>query len=345
MTTQTNRPSGVHLVGSVPLLSAEEVFTTASNALGRRLRRIPDGETGERLNWIGWQIGVFQGNPQFEIVPPEPGAYAGHTRVKLRPGVKPAEINLGPLGYADQAKVSYQEFSRLEREGILPGEVRFQVSLPTPLATITAFIVDADQAAVAPAYEAAMLEEVDQIVSSIPGSQLSIQWDVAMEVALWEGLRNTFLVDIKTGLLEQLVRLGSSVPPGVELGYHLCYGDAGHRHFKEPEDTSNLVNIANTVAAGSGRSINWLHLPVPKDRSDDAYFAPLANLNLHPETELYLGLVHLTDGVAGTQRRIQAARNVVSNFGVATECGFGRRPPESIPELLAIHAEVASPVA
>ena len=39
---------GVHLVGSVPLASAEGVFTTVAAELGERLRRIPDGETGPR---------------------------------------------------------------------------------------------------------------------------------------------------------------------------------------------------------------------------------------------------------------------------------------------------------
>jgi len=29
---------------------------------------------------------------------------------------------------------------------------------------------------------------------------------------------------------------------------------------------------------------------------------------------------------------------------VATECGLGRRPPETIPQLLRIHAEVSAPV-
>jgi hypothetical protein len=37
-------------------------------------------------------------------------------------------------------------------------------------------------------------------------------------------------------------------------------------------------------------------MPVPKGRTDDAYFAPLDNLRLHPETKLYLGLVHRCDG-------------------------------------------------
>src|SRR5262245_54669475 len=41
-------PFGAHLVGSVPLASAEEVFRTLGRDLGDRVRRLPDGETGPR---------------------------------------------------------------------------------------------------------------------------------------------------------------------------------------------------------------------------------------------------------------------------------------------------------
>ena len=69
----------------------------------------------------------------------------------------------------------------------------------------------------------------------------------------------------------------------------------------------------------------------------------LADLALHDETELYLGLVHLTDGVDGTARRIEVAGAVVPVFGVATECGMGRRPPDSVLPLFDVHAAVAAP--
>jgi hypothetical protein len=59
------------------------------------------------------------------------------------------------------------------------------------------------------------------------------------------------------------------------------------------------------------------------------------------ETELCLGLVHYTDGVEGTKRRLEVAKRLVSRFSIATECGFGRRDPGTIPELLRIHAAVA----
>jgi hypothetical protein len=84
---------------------------------------------------------------------------------------------------------------------------------------------------------------------------------------------------------------------------------------------------------------------VPRDRDDVGYFTPLGDLALHDDTELYLGLVHFTDGVEGTERRIAAASKVVSSFGVATECGMGRRPSEQVVPLLDIHAAVSDAVA
>jgi hypothetical protein len=61
-----------------------------------------------------------------------------------------------------------------------------------------------------------------------------------------------------------------------------------------------------------------------------------------PETELILGLVHHTGGIDGTRRRLQTARRHAVDFGIATECGFGRRNPGTIPELLGIHVAAAN---
>ena len=68
------------------------------------------------------------------------------------------------------------------------------------------------------------------------------------------------------------------------------------------------------------------------------------------ETELYLGVVHIRDGVDGARRRIATAKRHAQSFGIATECGMGRRPPErggtedGTRRLLQIHAAVAAPV-
>ena len=96
--------------------------------------------------------------------------------------------------------------------------------------------------------------------------------------------------------------------------------------------------MPNAVSTGVRRPIQFFHLPVPKQRTDDAYFAPLVGLKLRQETELYLGLVH-RDDMAGNAARLAAARRHVRVDGVATECGMARGDPERFPALLEAHAQ------
>jgi hypothetical protein len=331
----------VMLVGSVPLMNSREVFCTAATILGDRIKRIPDGETGDRLGWVGWQFTVFATDPAFDVIPPDTASYAPHPKVRLRSRDTTRDLTIGPLGYARAARDSYAEFVRLRDEGVIPRGCRFQVSLPTPLAPICSFVVPEDQPAVEPFYEKRLLAEVDEICAAIPHESLALQWDVAIEIAIWEGLWPVHFTGVKPAIIKRLVRIADRIHAGVELGFHLCYGDYGHHHFKEPVDTANLVEVANAVTTATRRPINWIHVPVPRDRDDDAYFAPLRNLIRPTETELYLGLIHFTDGATGARRRIAAASRVLADFGIATECGLGRRPPATIPDLLRLHAEVA----
>ena len=55
-------------------------------------------------------------------------------------------------------------------------------------------------------------------------------------------------------------------------------------------------------------------MPAPRGRKDDAYFEPLKKLRLPPATELYLGLVHLTDGVAGARSRVKLRNAIGPNL-------------------------------
>jgi hypothetical protein len=129
----------------------------------------------------------------------------------------------------------------------------------------------------------------------------------------------------------------------VELGFHLCYGDLDAKHFVDPTDATKMVEMANLIVGSVPRSITWMHMPVPIDRSDPAFFAPMANLQLGPETELYLGLVHAQDGVEGTLRRIEAARGSVKDFGIASECGISRgRDPNLALDFIKTYAGAAA---
>ena len=158
---------------------------------------------------------------------------------------------------------------------------------------------------------------------SIPHERIAIQWDVAYEFAILEGVMSCAFADPEAEILDRLVRIADRVPPSMELGYHFCYGNSGHRHFKEPEDAWKLVRLANQIAARLERPLNWMHFPVPRQRFDDDYYLPLAALTLRSETELYLGLVHFTDGVEGTIRQIETASRHCHAFGLATNVAWG----------------------
>ena len=328
-----------HLVGSVPLADTHEVFKSVADSIGECVHAVPDGETGKRSMWLLWQGDILARNPQLESI--ASGDDYSENDVGFRPkkGITAEEIELGSLGYAEAALASYQSFRELKDKGRFADDTRFQVSLPTPLAVSHVFFTPDSVGAMDPIYEQAILREIRTITDAIPADQLAIQWDVAIEIMLLEMQDLPLHFDDRmAGITERLVRMLDSIPVDVEVGMHLCYGDSEHKHFKEPEDTARLVEMSNAVSSGVGRPLNWIHLPVPIDRTDDAYFAPLEGLTLRPETRLYLGLVHLTDGVDGTHKRIETARKFVGEFGIGTECGFGRRDPATIHALLDVHA-------
>jgi methionine synthase II (cobalamin-independent) len=341
----------IHLVGSVPFANSTEVFERVGSLFGSRLYYLPDGETGERLGWMGWLETIFADHPQFEktgeLFSPRDNSKEITNKYRLRAGVDPNEVRFDNLPQVRFAKDSYAEFERLKRAGTISRDVRFQVSLAGPISVIRRFLADeCEQAAVQPAYEQGLIRAVEEMAASIPRDQLAIQWDVASAVfeALERGVptrHGRTREEMMDSFVTRHACMGADVPRDVHLLFHLCYGDASHKHSIEPASATLLVEFANRISLEIGRTIELIHMPVPRNRTDDAYFEPLAHLKLRPETRLALGLVHYTDGVEGTRKRFDVAKKYVANFAIATECGFGRRSAETVPELLKIHAEVA----
>ncbi|MGH7906457.1 MAG: hypothetical protein ACREP6_07490, partial [Candidatus Binataceae bacterium] len=237
---------------------------------------------------------------------------------------------------------SYQLFLAARKSGEIPAGVRFQVSLPTPLAVIGFFCPGKDEAAIERAYEKAMLRDVDAICAEIPHQDLCIQWDVCIEMLMWDGQMKQLPIpfkDVEGETIARMKRICDHIPKDVQLGIHLCYGDWKAKHFVEPIDAAKMVSLANAIAKAVSRPINYFHMPVPIGRTDDAFYQPLRELKLDPATEVYLGLVH-RDGAAGTRKRIGMAEKFLPNFGIATECGMARqRSAEHVRSLLRIHAD------
>jgi hypothetical protein len=339
---------GVQLIGSVAMPEAESVFRTLAHELGPWLKRLPDGETGPRKYWILWQRTMLRDHPAMEIDPTVPPLQFVQWDGKLvreipglrfKRGVDPASVAF-ETGYAAAAIESYATFRRLREAGVIPPGVRFQVSLPTPMAPGFLYISPKAFAEFLPPYERAIIGALEAILGEIPHGDLAIQWDVCQEVLAFENYFPAQPTDTKEQVFAELTRLGNRVPGGVELGYHLCYGSPQDEHLLQPNDMSVMVEIANGFIPRLTRRLDFLHLPVPKPRSDAAYFAPLKQLTLPPETTLYLGLIHYADA-AGDKARIAAAKTAATRFGIASECGWGRGDPARVPGMISAHRAAA----
>src|SRR3954463_6773718 len=111
----------VHLVGSIPLRDASEVFRTVGTMLGPRLPRIPDGETGVRSHWLAWLEPNFSRNPPFEGTREKSRVHAtGDARPlhRLKPGVAEGDIRFDNLRIAEETIASFGEFQRAKAAGV-----------------------------------------------------------------------------------------------------------------------------------------------------------------------------------------------------------------------------------
>jgi hypothetical protein len=334
----------VHLVGSVGLDTVEDVFRIVGKELGPHLQRIPDGEVGGRKLWISWQYPLLRAST---FLRPDPSGKVRPTNrfalLTLAEGVGPNDVHFGELGYAREARASYLDFVASRDNGELPKNIRFQVCLPTPFAVVSSVVVPEALPAVEAAYEKAMILEVAALARYIPHRDLCIQWDLCNEMVVWDGQKTDAVPSADEPhdqIIARMQRLCTTVPDDVELGLHLCYGDFGAKHFVEPKDAAAMVDFANALSQSVPHKLAYIHMPVPIERSDDAFHRPFRDLTLPAGTALFLGVVHAKDGTPGTKARIAAARRYAPEFGIATECGIARaRSEQTVRALLKIHAE------
>ena len=336
------------LVGSIPLDTPERVFERFGGPLGRYLGALPDGEIGLRLHWISRiHFQVFALHPDLEIVqrPPlengverlNPRNTSESWRFRVRESVE--RIRFGEpgwrLGYARDAINSYYVFRTMRERGALPAALRFQVSLASPnSAAPPRILVNPERLPVLrEGYEAAMADELRTILAHLPARDLAIQWDCSTEVqdayGAVAGLAPEGAIERNVG---QFARLCPLIPPEVQVGVHLCFGTLGGWPRFAPNDLGQTVDLANGIIAGAGRGLDWIHLPV-LDRSDDAFFAPLARLRAG-DTRVFLGVIHNMERFG---ERVATARKYLGEFGLAGFCGFGRMPAADMPQVLDAH--------
>ena len=208
---------------------------------------------------------------------------AKRRRWRLKPGAKlPTVKSFGPSGYVEDAKEAYALLTRLKQEGKVDRATRLLVAIPTQYDILNFAIDQSLFAAIAPVYEQYLIAEVRKIADIIPASELAFQWTMRRRVQYLATSSPMFNAMTRQEMVDMLVRLGQGTPQGAELGYHCCYGNLNLKHFVEPLDMSDMVDVMNSVTAKVGGPVAFIHMPVPIDRDDEAYFAPLKNLKRSP---------------------------------------------------------------
>jgi hypothetical protein len=336
------------LVGSIPLDTVEEVMRTFGAPLGAYLPAMPDGEVGERRSWVNrFSYLLFNGHADLETLrrPPKidgveqllPGKRSEGWQFRVRPGVKQVRFGLPGLrlGYARDATSSYFVFRTLREKGVLPADLRFQVSIPmiNSVARPLYFPEPGDIDKVRPGFEEALAAEIELIVRRIPASDLAIQWDLAGELLSVYGQPGN---PPSEALIETHVapvrRLSALLPNDAALGFNFCFGTFGGWPAFAPADLGRAVDLINAAVTAAGRRTDWIHVPT-LDRTDDSFYAPLARLE-RGDARVYLGMIHSMNSF---RERLAVARKFVPDFGLGAYCGFGRTPPEQLPQLLADH--------
>jgi methionine synthase II (cobalamin-independent) len=345
----TGRAVGAHLVGGIRADNAEAAMRAVARTLGKHVYAITDGETGPRKAFIGWQIAKLAGIEGIRLVGTTTVFEDADNEVtevpKLAIDTAVSALPRRVVGYADAAEASYEIFARLRAEGVIPKGVKFQVSLPTPLAPVVAFVTEEDQERFYPIYAAAMEIETAEIINAIPADDLMLQFDVAIEIAVLSGAQPaTPRLRDKRFMLNEIRRILDRVPANVEHGLHLCYGDFGHAHFAVPQDLSLCVEFANALAG----AFNFVHMPVDRDTGrNPGYHEPLRELKC--DGRLALGVIDYRGDETRTKELVAAAARAGREFAVATECGMARIdegaiPGPSLQRLLDLHAAVAEPI-
>lgn len=327
--------SDLLLVGSLPTGSTEAALRAGAALFGDRVFALPDGETGPRRAWVGYdRMTLTQPHPDVVALsaPASPDGVPRHAYdvalCTLREGVTDLHFDRWPR--IEEAIASYRVFRALRDEGAVPPGLRFQVGLPLPVSVAAGgFKADfaRDYPVLAPALEDLAARELDRLLAEVPAADLAIQWDVCYEVLDLEGVLAWTSGDAWERWVGPARRLSARLPEDVLLGYHLCYGTFPEWPMYEARDLGLLVRMANTAVEISGRPVDWLHLAGPRylRSEDDAFFAPLRDL-APGDARVFLGLVLPVDGAPGLARRAATAARHLPDFGVAMYCGFGRQP-------------------
>ena len=339
----------VHLVGSTPFTDTAEALGVFDDRLGARLRNVPDGETGDRQNWIQGLIASFRDHPKLAVA--REGDWSDYDRTpsyRVRRGERFTSRDLD-LGYLRHFEESWPHFLKHRTDG-----QRFQVGIPgdLDLATFT-FGNPIGGLRYRSAFRNATIRDI-KAIQERAGDDVVYQVEVPFELVVLTRLPAIAGRVAAAFFAAGITDLARRAPAGSHWGIHLCLGDMNHRALGRLHDVAPIVWLGNAIIDRwpAGRHLEFIHAPLAAANEppplERAFYAPLRDLRLPDATRFVAGFVH-EDRTLAEQRELMALLDELIGrpVDVACSCGLGRRSRENalatIDQAAALADEPSSP--
>lgn len=334
-----------HLVGSLPGQTPAEAMRTALDILGPRLRSLPDGETGERRNWV---ISIVEGlaqHPDLELKKRGDWSDYDHLPVlRVRRGHTLYGANLD-FGHVAAVTESYPVFRELAESAGRPDLV-FQEGVPGDFDLAMFTLGPAGALRHRRAFTEATLTEIRE-VGAITGPGTLFQVEVPAELVLLAKSPPQVRPALAKVLARPTIGLAAGSAPGTHFAVHLCLGDMNNKAFGTMRDVAPLVALSNAVVRGwpHNQPLDYIHAPfAAADQpatTDPGFYAPLTDLKVPTGIRFAAGFAHESQTLADQV----TIRNVIEDrigrtVDVSAACGLGRRSFEDGRRVLERTAEL-----
>lgn len=336
-----------HLVGSLPGATAADAMSTALDILGPYLRSLPDGETGERRNWILSIVEHLRNHPDLSLA--REGDWSDYDktpRFRVRRGHRLLGATLD-LGHVAATRASFPAFEKA-RAAAGREDVVFQQGVPSDLDLALFALGPMGGLRHRRAFTEATVAEVREL-AAFTGPGTLFQVEMPAELVLLARAPSRARPLLARLLARSVAQLAAGAPVGTRFAVHLCLGDMNNRAFGTLDDVSPLVTLANAVMAQwpTDRPLELVHAPFAAAdhpaTTEPAFYEPLRRLRIPAEIRFAAGFVHEAQPLE-EQRRIrdliedELGRPVV----VSSACGLGRRTDEAARSVLERTADLCA---
>ncbi len=319
----------------------------AMTTLGPQLRSLPDGETGERRNWIISIIESLRAHPDLELA--KEGDWSDYDktpRFKVKRGRKllGASLDFGLVRAVEESLPTFEEVRRDSGRADLdylvgvPGDFDMAMFTLGPVGALRH----------RRAFTEATVAQIRRI-HAILGDRVVFQLEIPAELVLLTKVPAPMHPLLARMFGKSIARVATASTEGTRFGIHLCLGDMNHRAFGRMKDVRPLVSLTQAIIAAwpAGRPLEFVHAPLAAaddpPSTTESFYAPLAALELPAQTRFIAGFAHEEQSL-DEQRRVLAMieKLLGREVDVASSCGLGRREPAAARRTLQRTAELCA---